>query len=406
MVDTTEEKKGPLTGIRVLDLSDENGSFCSKILADLGAYVIKLEKPQGDKSRRIGPFLSTPSNGEYSISFMFYNSNKLGITLNLEHRTGRKLFLRLVKKNDVLVETFPPGYLDLLGFGFEALRKVNEGLIVASITGFGQKGRRKDFKSCNLVASAMGGQMYLNGSPSLPPLQVFGEQPSLTASLFAVTGILLALRRRHTRGRGDHIDISTQDAVASTLEDVMVRYFHEQVVSERCGDRYRNDFFSILPCRDGFIHMTPFIEWDTLISLLDQEGMAEDLSAERWNDPAYRLKNRDHVIEVIKKWMQVHSVDELFELGQSLRLPWAPVRSPEQILKCSQLKARGFFRDYNFPGLNHSLEYPGAPYRFSLFPAVKQSAAPLPGQDNARIYGKELGLRPKALAYLSSNGVI
>jgi crotonobetainyl-CoA:carnitine CoA-transferase CaiB-like acyl-CoA transferase len=263
------EKKGLLTEIRVLDLSDEKGSFCSKLLADMGAYVIKVEKPGGNSSRMIGPFWGDSPHPERSLSFFYNNTNKFGITLNLECDAGRKLFAQLISKTDVVVESFTPGYLDTLGLGFDFLSEMNPRLIMASITGFGQTGPRKDFKSCDLVASAFGGQISISGSPSLPPIKPFGEQSYLAASLFAAVGILLALQGRARNGKGEHIDISLQEAAISTLDHVMIRYFHEHVITKRQGNRYWNTFFSILPCKNGFIHLTPFQHWETLVEWLD-----------------------------------------------------------------------------------------------------------------------------------------
>ncbi len=400
------KRRGPLAEIRVLDLADEKGSFCSKILADLGACVIKVERPGGDASRDIGPFRSNPTQNSTSLSFACNNTNKLGITLSLKHAEGRKLLLRLIRKSDVLVETFPPGFLDEVGLSYEIVTTENKGLIVASITGFGQSGPRKGFKSCDLVAAAMGGQMHICGTPSASPLKAFGEQSFFTASLFAAVGILLALRKRATSGRGDHIDVSLQESVVSTLEHVMLRYFHSQDVAGRRRDRHWSDSFCVLQCRDGFIHITPFMHWETLVGLLDREGMAEDLKDEEWHNEEYRSKNADHVLEVLQEWTKGHSVSELFELGQLLRLPWAPVESPAQILKNPQLIERNFFsasmRGEHFGALCHA----GSPYKFSSVQLPTPTPAPLPGQHNVRIYEQELGLSREELEKLSSIGAI
>src|SRR4030067_1933726 len=148
-----EEKENLLSGMRILDLADEKASFCSKLLADLGADVVKIEKPEGDPSRRIGPFFGDRPHPERSLFFNYHNTNKRGITLNLENRVGREIFLRLVGRRDVGVETFAPGYLRKLGLDFEVLREGNPGLIMASVTGFGQKGPRTHYKSCDIAAS-------------------------------------------------------------------------------------------------------------------------------------------------------------------------------------------------------------------------------------------------------------
>ena len=394
-------KQGLLATIRVLDLADEKASFCSKILADLGSHVIKVEKPGGDSSRKIGPFWKNFPHPEESLSFWYNNSNKLGVTLNLESSAGRMIFTKLVENADVVVESFSPGYLDKLDLSFECLSRINPGIIMASVTGFGQDGPRQGFKACDLVASALGGQMYVCGSPSLPPIKAYGQQSYLAASLYATVGILLALRRKARTGKGAHLDISLQEAVASTLEHVMVRYFHEHVVAKRRGNRHWNDFFCVLPCKDGFIHLTPFVGWETLVDLLNSERMAEDLTDERWKDEEYRAENLDHVIEVLGHWTKGYKVDDLFQLGQRMRLPWAPIHSPKEILASPQLKARGFFMDFDHSEPGSVISFPGLPYRFSSQHSTPCERAPLIGEDNERVYGRELGFRKEDLIRLS-----
>lgn len=399
-------KESPLTKIRVLDLADEKASFCSKILADLGASVIKVEKRGGCSSRRIGPFWKNSAHPEESLSFWYNNTNKLGITLNLENAAGRELFAKLIKNTDVVVESFQPGYLEKLGLSFEFLSGVNPGLIMASVTGFGQNGPRKDFKSCDLVASAIGGQMYVCGSPSLPPIKAYGQQSYLIASLYAAVGILLVLRKRAKTGKGEHIDISLQEAVASTLEHVMVRYFNEQVVAKRNGNRHWNDFFCVLACKDGFIHLTPFVEWETLVDLLEKDGQAEDLKDERWKDEAYRIENLDHVIDVLGRWTKRYKVNDLFQLGQLMRFPWAPIQSPNEILASPQLKAREFFTEFEHPELGSVLKYPGLPYKFSSRQSIHRKKAPRVAEDNVRLYQRYLGLSNRQLEGLTHKGII
>ena len=248
-MDITDEQEGLLHPIRILDLADEKASFCSKLLADLGAFVIKIEKPDGDPSRQIGPFLEKSPSPEASLFFWHSNTNKRGITLDIEKNEGKEIFFMLLKKADVVVESFAPGYLEKLGLGFDALREVNPRLILASVTGFGQNGPRSQYKSCNLVASAFGGQMYVSGSPSTPPLKAHGEQSSYVTSLFSAIGILLALRKRSLGGKGEHIDISSQECVASTLDHVLVRYFYDRIIPKRQGNLSWNNSSFILPCK-------------------------------------------------------------------------------------------------------------------------------------------------------------
>jgi len=254
-----QAERTALSGLRVLDLADEKAAFCSKLLADMGAEVIKVEKPGGDASRWVGPFWRNMPHPERSLSLWYNNTNKLGITLNLESEEGQEIFHRLSNRSDVIVETFPPGYLAGLGLGYEALSKTNPGLIMASVTGFGQGGPYKEYRFCDIVASALGGQMYVCGAPETPPLKPYGQQAYYIASLFAAIGIFLALHKRKHSGQGQRIDISLQEAVAATLEHVMIRYFYEGVVPKRQGSFHWNGSFCLLPCKDGYIALSPLI---------------------------------------------------------------------------------------------------------------------------------------------------
>jgi crotonobetainyl-CoA:carnitine CoA-transferase CaiB-like acyl-CoA transferase len=401
-----EGKEVPLSGIRILDLADEKASFCSKLLADLGAYVVKVEKPEGDPSRKLGPFIGSPPHPERSLFFNYHNTNKQGITLNLENKVGREIFMRLVKKSDVVVETFPPVYLKKLGLDFGVLSKENPKLIMVSVTGFGQDGPRCHYKSCDIAASAYGGQMYVSGSSLTAPLKPFGEQSYYAASLFAAIGILLALRKRNHSGRGEHIDISLQEAVVSTLEHGLVQYFYEKIVPRRQGNIHWNNSLCVVPCKDGPMIISLFQQWETLVEWMESEGMSEDLKEEKYKEADYRFRNLDHIIEVLQRWTKTHTRDELFELGQHMQFPWAPVCSPEMVYGNPQLEARGFFVDVEHPEMNASIRYPGIPYRFSMSSPRRWKKAPFIGEDNIQIYEEELGLSEKELKRLSLNHAI
>jgi len=395
-----------LKGIHVLDLADEKASFCSKLLADLGAVVIKVEKPTGDPSRDIGPLLGDSPHSQKSLFFFHNNTNKLGITLNLEHEDGKKIFLKLLQKTDIVVETFPPDYLKKEGLGFDVLSLENSRVIQVSVTGFGKGGPRSHYKSCDLVASAFGGQMSVTGSALTPPLKPFGEQSYYTASLFAAVSILLALRKRTQTGKGEHIDISLQAATVSTLDHVMVRYFYENTIAKRQGGMYWNRSFCILSCKDGHFLLAPFQQWETLVEWMDSEGMAEDLKDEKYREEAYRNSHIDHILEVLEQWTGTHTAQELFESGQLMRFPWAPISSLKEVLTNPQLKAREFFVNVDHPEMKKSISYPGAPYRFNGSSLSRWKRAPLIGEDNVRIYQGELGLSDKELQRLSSLKVI
>lgn len=405
-MESTPDRYGFLHGLRILDLADEKASLCTRLLADMGARVIKVEKPGGSASRNTGPFIKDTSWSKTGIRFIYNNTNKLGITLDLEHKEGRSIFLKLVPGTDAVVETFAPGDLERMGLGFEALSALNPKLILASVTGFGQKGPRRGFKASDLVASAYGGQMYVCGSPAGPPLKSFGDQSYYAASLFAATAILLALRKRAKTGTGEQLDISLQASVTATLEHVMARYFSEGIIFQRQASLHWNGGFVVLPCKDGFIHATLFQKWETLVEWLASEGMAEDLVDEKWLDEAFRRQNLEHIIAVLKKWTTSHTIDEIFGLAQLMRFPWTPVRTPNEIIHCPQLKARNFFIERKVPGSAKPVPFPGTPYRTSTKIDVRTHPAPQPGEHNEMIFRQELGLSKENLKRLYDNRVI
>jgi crotonobetainyl-CoA:carnitine CoA-transferase CaiB-like acyl-CoA transferase len=403
---STANQYGFLHGLRILDLADESASFCTKLLADMGARVIKVEKPGGDASRNTGPFFKEASQSKNSIPFFYNNTNKLSITLDLAFDEGKSLFLKLVPDTDVVVETFAPGELKRMGLAFESLIRFNPKLILASVTGFGQNGPRRNFKASDMVASAYGGQMYACGSPSDPPLQSYGDQSYFAASLFAASAILLSLRNRAKTGKGDHLDISLQASVTATLEHIMVRYFTEGIIFQRQQSLHWNGGFAVLPCKDGFIHVTLFQQWETLVEWLATEGMAEDLVDEKWLDEDYRRQHMGHVISVLKKWTRTHSIAEIFELAQLMRFPWAPVRTPNEVLNSPQLKARQFLIEQEYGGSGKTFRAPGSPYKMSSKIDTRFRSAPWPGEHNELIYCQELGLSKKNLKRLHDRNVI
>jgi crotonobetainyl-CoA:carnitine CoA-transferase CaiB-like acyl-CoA transferase len=278
---------GALSGYLVLDCSDEKGRLAAKVLADMGAEVIRF---------------------------------------NPAKKVERDHLRDLIQKADVLVESFPPGHMASRGLGYKSLTKINPGLIMVAITPFGQDGPYKDFKACDLVAEALGGWMSVTGEPGTP-LKLVGNQLYHTASLFAANGILLALWHRHTTGKGQYIDISIMECAAATLDHVMVRYFYEGIVSGRRGSRHWNNAFEVFRCRDGYILLSLHQQWETLTEWLASEGMAADLTEERWRDREERNRNIDHVVEVLGRWTLTHGVKELVEKGQLMHFPWAEVAS-------------------------------------------------------------------------------
>ena len=228
--------------------------------------------------------------------------------------------------------------------------------------------------------------MYVCGEPGAPPLKSFGNQAYYSASLLAAIGILLALWKRHPSGRGQHLDISLQECVAATLDHVLVRYFYEGVVARRQGSLHWNNAFRVFPCRDGYILLSLFQQWETLVEWLDAEGMAEDLIDNKWLDREERLQQLEHIIEVLERWTCSHTVAELVEKGQLMHFPWAEVTSIVGLLDSSQLTGRGFFVEVEHPYSGKKCKFPGAPCQLSRSPWRVGSHVPAVGEHNKEIY--------------------
>jgi crotonobetainyl-CoA:carnitine CoA-transferase CaiB-like acyl-CoA transferase len=388
------------TDRNILDLTDEKASFCTRLLADLGARVIKIESPGEDPSGKRDAKTNLSLFSPRDLFLEYVNVNKLGITLDLDRPAGREIFRKLLTRHDIVVESFSPGHLARLGLNYDRLVEVNPRLILVSITGFGQDGLRSRYKSCDLVASAYGGQMFVSGSSATPPLKPYGEQSYYTASLYGAISILLAVRQRTCTGKGEHIDISMQEVNLSTLDHVLVRYFSERTVPKRQGALHWNRQFQILPCRDGHILITPFHQWETLVEWLDSEGMAEDLAGEAYRSEAYRLEQYAHILDVLSAWTQRHSPEDLFEQGQLLSFPWAPVYSPRQAANSPQLRDRRFFKSLFFEEINASVRFPGLPFRGG-FVGRPYKRAPRKGENNREIFRQVSGLSEKELRSFS-----
>jgi len=377
--------------------------LCSRLLADFGASVIRVEKPGGGP---VLPGFSTSALSERPSASLHHHAHKQSITLDLAQSEGRELFLRLAAKMDGIVESAVPGTLEAMGLGYSDLSRVNPRLILLSLTGFGQEGPKSRLPCCDLVAAACGGAMAVCGVPDRPPLAPYGTQPAYVTSLYGAVAMLLALRRRSRLGRGSHLDLSAQECVVSTLDHVLVRYLHEGIIAGQLGgmDWNQNAFF--LPCRDGHLYLTLPSQWETLVEWLAAEGMAGELVKAAWKDEGYRRTHLDRLRQILSRWTRSHSVEELFQLGQAMRFPWAPVFSPAQVLESPQLAARCFWEEGETVDSARFPLVPGLPYRFTPPLTRKRRRVSRPGEDNQRVYeeeqgGEELGLSDEAVVDFS-----
>jgi crotonobetainyl-CoA:carnitine CoA-transferase CaiB-like acyl-CoA transferase len=377
-----------LNEYRVLDLTDEKGLFCSRLLSDMGAEVIRIHQPGAPAAR-------VPEN-----------AGKKSITLDICQPKGRDLFLQLVRKADVLVESFPPGYLGSRKLDYQALSSINARLIVASISPFGQTGPKRDNKTSALVSSAAGGQAYVCGEPGQPPLKPPGPQAYYTAGLFAANGILLALLNRRHSGRGQFLDISIHECVAGTLDHVLVRFFYERQIARRQGGLYWNNSFRIFPCLDGYVLLSWSRDWETLVEWLDSEGRAGDLAEPRWRDETERQSKAAHIVEVLSKWALTHTSDELVETGQLMHFPWARVASIADVVQSPQLIEREYFVQGVDPATGKKYKVPGAPVKMSASPWRVSADIPQADQHNREIFKTRLGLTDREIASLRREGII
>jgi CoA:oxalate CoA-transferase len=393
---------GALSGLTVLDLSQNiSGPYCTKLLADYGATVIKVEKPRtGDASRRAGPFPDDTPDIESSGIFLLLNTSKKSITLDIGDKSGRDIFKRLVKQADIVVENSKPGTMKKLGLDYETLGKTNPALIMASISYFGQTGPCRDWNGSDIVAQATGGLMHLTGEPEREPLKLPLTQAEYQAGLNAAVAILCAVYYRDTTSEGQYIDISVQEAVASILEGAISTYSYSGRVLNRTGARHRYKCPStLMKAKDGYVHMEANAYWDHFAAMVE----APELLQPRLSS-IMRYSHADKVEKAIQPWVESHTADEIFTTGQGWRMPVAKVMGIDELDGDPQYEARDYFQYIDHPAAG-MFRYPGSPFRMSETPA-ELSRAPLLGEHNDEIYTALLNLSRDELTKLKERNVI
>jgi len=404
-------KDKALDGIRVLEYATGvSGPYLGKLLADLGAETIKVERPgRGDESRERPPFPDHVPHPEKSGLFAYLNTNKLGVTLDPAKPAGREIFLKLAHETDVLIEDRPVGEMERLGLSYETLKSDNQGLIMISITPFGLSGPHKQYKAYQLNLAHASGQAYLLPIVALddkrPPVKMGGHSCDGDAGLVAAVAVLAAIFWKGLTGKGQFIELSKQEALMSMQRVESVTYANDGVVVTRMGDRQRRSGGGTLPCLDGHVVLvTP--EEHQFRSLMTLIG-DPDWSKEEWcQRPATRSDHADEVNQHLIDWMKDHTKDEIFRQGQALSVPIAPANSAEDVVRSEQLKAREFFVPMTHPAIGRLDKFPSSPYRFSETPWRLERPAPLLGQHNHDIFQDRLGLSQEELQRLKSQGII
>ena len=412
---------GPLVGLRILELANETGQFCGKLLGDLGADVVKIEPPGGEPSRRIGPFLDDIPHPERSLSFWYYNTSKRGITLNLETAAGRQIFERLATTSDVILETFRPGFLASMGLDYASVRKQNARLIMCALTPFGQSGPWRDYASSDLLHMAAGGEMASSGYdeadvPNALPIAPGGGNAWHMGCHFAYMAIVAALVYRTVAAEGQYIDASIHEACALTTEAAIANYVYRGEVLRRQTGRHhaagptpRTQFRA----KDGAYvcalvagRLNPSYVRD-LADLLDSYGMAGDLKEPQYQDPAVIAANTSHIIDdLVANFIASLPAEEVYHASQERGFTWGAVRAPEQLLDDAHLHDRGFWKEVEHPELGRSFTYPGEAAIYNGSPWRISRRAPLIGEHNTEIFCGELGLSRAELSILAENRVI
>ena len=406
---------GVLQPYRILDLTDNKGYFCSKILAELGADVIKIEPPGVNLSMKKGPSYHGTYGLERSLLWMAFNTSKRCITLNLGLTQGQEIFRQLVKTSHFVVESLPLGYMDDKGLGYNILSELNPQIIMTSITPFGQSGPYTDYNDGDLVLSALSGFSYLSGDQDRAPLRFSVEQSSVQAGSQAAMATLIAHHYRQLSGEGQYIDVSMHECMALCTWVQKPEWAYLKNMYRRQGVRQFRSHASarvIWPCRDGYVawriwtggesHFT-----EAFINYMNSEGIGQELAGVKFG-----ISYDEVTQELIESWerpigefMLRHTKSELVDAALKWGFTLYPVNTPEDLLDNNQLKARDYWVEVEYPDFGVSVSYPGAPFKSTAPMWQISHNAPLIGEHNKEIY-TELGLSLEYIAELRCNNVV
>ena len=394
---------GALNGIKVLDLAEDvAGSFCARLLADYGADVLKLEPPGGSALRRLGPFFHDDPHWEKSLFFLVMNLNKKGATLNLEDAAGRKIFKDLVSHVDVVVESHRPGWLESLGLGYPQLEEINPGLVMTSITPFGQDGPYSGFKAEEVVNYAMGMIMSISGLQGREPLKHGGFQAQYEGGLNGAAATSMAIFMKETTGLGQHIDLSVTECVASSMMAVQTTYpFMGGVQARRRASG--GQFTHPMACSDGWIIVQPGggASWEDIAEFFETPELLEP----RFAQAAQRSLNGEELDRIVLDAIKDRGKWELFPKAAEARMLFGLVQTPSELAHCPQLESRDFYREVDHPVMG-KLRVPSVLFNFGLTPYQMQMASPTLGRHNREIYLDGLGYSQQDLDCLRQQNVI
>ncbi len=407
-----------LAPYRVLDLSDEKGIFCGKILADLGADVIKIARPGGDAARSIGPFYEDDPDPENSLFWLATNTSKKSITLDIATADGKMIFGRLASRADFVIESFSPGFMASLGLGFQLISSSNRRLIMVSITPFGQSGPYARWKGPDIVEWAMGGEMAPWGDPDRPPFRIsHHSQAYFHASADGAAGALIALQYRHQTGLGQHVDVSIQDSVSHCSDNIIPAWDLDGVLRKRGEDARGGNHRAtrIWRCKDGYVswahggnsRLTPSLP---LIRWMEEEGFRDAfLESFDWERPNFNettQEEMDKIEEPTSRFFMQRTKAELLEGAVKHGAMLYPVETTADMLENVQLRERHFWTLIARNGMPDGLSGPGSFVHASKAPVIVSTGVPKIGDHNLEIYERELGMSRMETLMLKQAGVI
>lgn len=403
----------PLSGLRVVECRDSvAGAYCARLLADGGAEVIKVEAPDGDSSRRRGPFPADRPHSERSGLFHALNINKLGITLDVRRPSGKRLLLALLREADVFVEGFPPRVAARLGLDYRSVHAQHPRLIVTSVTPFGQRGPYRDLRADEPVVYSLGGLSY--ATPGLPdhvedparepPLRATAPVADIITGVVAAVATLTAVRSWRRDGLGRQVDVAGMQAVAAMLNRDMMAYSYSRTITGRLPIQIARMPNAVLPAKDGWVIIAaPYQHlWERFVGLMGHPDWAD---LEVFKDGQARADNWDALEPLLREWTMQHTAHQVQELGQAAGLPFFAVHSVGEMVDSRHTKVRGALWDAPMPGGLRG-KVPGAPFHFSATPLKVRRPAPQLGQHNEEVFCGRLGIPREDLPRLAAAGVI
>ncbi|MHC1761270.1 MAG: CaiB/BaiF CoA transferase family protein [Negativicutes bacterium] len=398
-----QAEAGALSGVRILDLTRVlAGPFCTMLLADMGAEVIKIEEPgKGDDTRTYPPFIEG-----CSAYFCNMNRNKKSITLDLKKAEAKAIFKEMAKNVDVVIENYKPGTMDKLGIGYEALKEINPQLIFASISGFGQFGPYKERPGYDIIGQAMGGLMSVSGWPESPPTRSGTAMGDILAGLNCCIGILAAMKGREVTGRGQSVDVALVDSVVSSMETIIQLYLVEKRIPGRIGNRYEFIYpYDTFAATDGWVVIAVGNDavWKRFCQVIGREELIDRPEFQKNPD---RVKNNHALNAIVTEWTGQRTVAEIVDLLLANSVPSAPINNVEQLINDPHIAgAREMFVDMLNPDGN-PMKVVACPIKFSETKASVRTTAPNLGEHTDEVLKQLVGLDEKQISALKKAGAL